>query len=81
MGVSRETGSWEILRISSTFSGPISMAMPISSGVGSRPYSWSNRRCWRINLLMVSTMCTGMRMVRAWSAMALVMACRIHQVA
>ena len=30
---------------------------------------------------MVSTMCTGMRMVRAWSAMARVMAWRIHQVA
>jgi len=39
IGVSKETGSWEILRISSTFSGPISMANPISSGVGSRPYS------------------------------------------
>jgi hypothetical protein len=26
-------------------------------------------------------MCTGMRMVRAWSAMALVMAWRIHHVA
>jgi hypothetical protein len=26
-------------------------------------------------------MCTGMRMVRAWSAMAREMACRIHQVA
>ena len=35
----------------------------------------------RITLLMVSTMCTGMRMVRAWSAMARVMAWRIHQVA
>ena len=31
--------------------------------------------------LMVSIMCTGMRMVRAWSAMARVMACRIHHVA
>ena len=39
---------------------------------------------WRLTfftLLMVSTMCTGMRMVRAWSAMARVMAWRIHQVA
>ena len=31
--------------------------------------------------LVVSIMCTGIRMVRAWSAMARVMACRIHQVA
>ena len=35
----------------------------------------------RMSLLIVSTMCTGMRMVRAWSAMARVMAWRIHQVA
>jgi len=26
-------------------------------------------------------MCTGIRMVRAWSAIARVIACRIHQVA
>ena len=30
---------------------------------------------------MVSIMWTGTRMVRAWSAMARVMACRIHHVA
>ncbi len=30
---------------------------------------------------MVSTMCTGTRIVRAWSAIARVMAWRIHQVA
>ena len=35
----------------------------------------------RMTLLMVSTIWTGMRMVRAWSAMARVMAWRIHQVA
>jgi hypothetical protein len=29
---------------------------------------------------MISIMWTGMRMVRAWSAMLRVMACRIHQV-
>ncbi len=34
-----------------------------------------------MSLLMVSIMCTGIRMVRAWSAMARVIACRIHQVA
>jgi hypothetical protein len=31
--------------------------------------------------LIVSIMCTGMRMVRAWSAIERVIACRIHQVA
>ena len=30
--------------------------------------------CTRTSLLMVSTMCTGIRMVRAWSAIARVMA-------
>jgi hypothetical protein len=35
-------------------------------------------RAWR---LIVSTMCTGMRIVRAWSAMARLIAWRIHQVA
>ena len=34
-----------------------------------------------MSLLMVSTMCTGMRIVRAWSAIARVIAWRIHQVA
>jgi hypothetical protein len=38
-------------------------------------------RLTRISRLMVSTMWTGMRIVRAWSAMARVIACRIHQVA
>ena len=35
----------------------------------------------RITLLMVSIMWTGMRMVRAWSAIERVMAWRIHHVA
>jgi hypothetical protein len=35
----------------------------------------------RISLLIVSIMCTGIRIVRAWSAIARVIACRIHQVA
>ena len=42
---------------------------------------WTSRRVTRRSLLIVSTMWTGIRMVRAWSAMALVMACLIHQVA
>ena len=81
MGVSSETGSCEKRWISSTFSGGRSISRPISSGVGSRPSSCSSSRWMRTSLLMVSTMWTGMRMVRAWSAMARVIACRIHQVA
>ena len=34
-----------------------------------------------MSLLIVSIMCTGMRMVRDWSAMARAIAWRIHQVA
>ncbi len=60
-------------------------AMPISaassSTVASRPSSWWSWRCTRASLLIVSTMCTGTRMVRAWSAIALVIAWRIHHVA
>ena len=52
-----------------------------SSGVGSRPISCSICREMRFSLLMVSIMCTGMRMVRAWSAIERVMAWRIHHVA
>ena len=52
-----------------------------SSVFGSRPNSCCMTRCNRTSLLMVSIMCTGMRMVRAWSAIARVTACRTHQVA
>ena len=81
MGVSRLTGSCEIFWISRTRSAGRPISLPISSGVGSRPSSCRSWRWMRTSLLMVSTMCTGMRMVRAWSAMARVMAWRIHQVA
>ena len=52
-----------------------------SSGVGSRPISCSIWREVRTSLLMVSIMWTGMRMVRAWSAIERVIAWRIHHVA
>ena len=87
IGVSSETGSCETLMISRTFSGvtwtswPLDIASAISSTVGSRPSSWSRPRETRISRLIVSTMWTGMRIVRAWSAMARVMAWRIHHVA
>src|SRR5262245_27815687 len=38
-------------------------------------------RLVRTTLEIASIMCTGMRMVRAWSAIERVIACRIHQVA
>ena len=59
----------------------ISRARATSATVGSRPSVTASSRRARTIRLTCSTMCTGMRMVRAWSAMARVMACRIHQVA
>ena len=73
-GVCSEMGSRPYFCTSTTFSGVMSSSLASSSGVGSRPRSWSICRCTRASLLMTSTMCTGMRMVRAWSAMARVMA-------
>ena len=73
--------------ISRTFSGvttiswPFDIASAISSTVGSRPSSWRRPRETRMSRLIVSTMCTGMRIVRAWSAIARVIAWRIHHVA
>ena len=62
-----------------------SMVRPVrvasSSSVGSRSSSWAICRWMRSTRFMFSTMWTGMRMVRDWSAMALVMAWRIHHVA
>ena len=56
--------------MSRTRSGVSSTFAATSSTVGSRPSSWSIWRCTRSTLFIVSTMCTGMRIVRAWSAMA-----------
>ena len=81
IGVSRVIGSLAILRTLRTLSTGSSIFSAISSGVGSRPSSWTRYREVRMSLLIVSIMCTGMRIVRAWSAMARVIAWRIHQVA
>ena len=70
-----------ILRTLRTFSSGMPSFSASSSGVGSRPISLSIWREVRTILLMVSIMCTGMRMVRAWSAIERVIAWRIHQVA
>jgi len=60
---------------------PALRASASSSIVGSRSSSCTIWRCTRWTLFIDSTMCTGMRIVRAWSAMARVIAWRIHHVA
>ena len=81
MGVSSESVCCATFRSLSTLSTGISRCLAISSEEGSRPSWWTSSRRVRIKLLIVSLMCTGRRMVRDWSAMARVMAWRIHHVA
>src|ERR1044072_8470479 len=81
IGVSIEIGSLEILRILRIFSSGISMRCASVCGSRACPVSCRIWREMRFILLMVSIMCTGMRMVRAWSAIERVMAWRIHHVA
>ena len=81
MGVSRLMGSFAIFITLRTFSSGMESFSAISSGVGSRPWSCRNWRLQRTSLLIVSIMWTGMRIVRAWSAIERVIACRIHHVA
>src|SRR5438067_1437735 len=64
-GVCSEIGSRPYFCTSMTFSGVMSSSAASSSGVGSRPRSCSICRWTRASLLMTSTMCTGIRMVRA----------------
>ena len=56
-------------------------ACEISSGDGSRPSSWSSFFAVVRSFDSTSIMWTGIRIVRAWSAIARVIAWRIHQVA
>ena len=56
-------------------------SLAVSSIVGSRPSVWSSFLETLRSFDIVSIMWTGMRIVRAWSAMARVMAWRIHHVA
>ena len=81
IGVSIEIGSFAILSTLRILSSGISIFVASSSGVGSRPISCSIWREMRLSLLIVSIMCTGMRIVRAWSAIERVIAWRIHHVA
>ena len=52
----------------------IPVASATSSTLGSRPLAWTSFLVTFRSLLMVSIMWTGMRMVRAWSAIERVMA-------
>src|SRR5262249_35963668 len=80
IGVSSDNGSLAILSTLRTFSSGMPSFSASSSGVGSRPISLSIWRDLRTILLMLSIMCTGMRMVRAWSAIERLIACRIPHV-
>jgi len=76
-----EIGSLAIFMILRILSSGISILAARMDASGSKPNSC---KCWRLMrfiLLIVSIMCTGIRMVRAWSAIERVMAWRIHQVA
>ena len=63
-----------IRKISRIFSTGSSTSAANSSTVGSRLSSWCICRCTRFTRFIASTMCTGIRIVRAWSAMARVIA-------
>ncbi|MNY23913.1 hypothetical protein D3C86_1575970 [compost metagenome] len=73
--------SFTIFLMSAIFSTGTFASAAISSSVGLRPSRWVSRCEMARRRLIVSTRCTGMRMVRALSARARVMACRIHHVA
>jgi hypothetical protein len=64
-GVSRLIGSLAILSTMRTLSTGRSIFSDSSSGIGSRPSTCTRKRCARTSLLIVSIMCTGMRIVRA----------------
>ena len=77
----KEIGSFAIFMILRILSSGISILIAKVAGSGSAPVSCKIWRLMRFILLMVSIMCTGMRIVRAWSAIENVIACRIHHVA
>ena len=81
IGVSMEIGSLAIFIILRIRSSGKSISLASKAGSGSTPCSCRYCRDMRFILLMVSIICTGIRMVRAWSAIERVIAWRIHQVA
>jgi len=81
IGVDSDIGSCIIFIAFFTLSMEICMYLAYSSICGSRPCSCRNLRVTFISLDTSSFMCTGMRIVRAWSAMARFIDCRTHHVA
>ena len=62
------------------------LGLPLAVKPAPQGSSVGMSRCWisllaRPSLVMVSTICTGLRISSAWSAIARVIAWRIHQVA
>jgi hypothetical protein len=80
-GFSSEIGACAERLIDSTSSGSTPAISAISSTVGSRPSPVTSLRSARPILSSLSTMWTGIRIVRALSASARAIAWRIHQVA
>ena len=80
-GVSSDSGSLATLRTPCTFSKGKPSFSASSSGVGSRPISLNSCRLVRTTWKIASIICTGMRMVRAWSAIERPTACLTHHVA
>ena len=81
IGVSIEIGSLAIFMILRILSSGISILRPASGVRLEAEFLQDAGALMRFILLIVSIMCTGMRMVRAWSAIERVMAWRIHHVA
>ena len=79
--MSRETGCFQVRNTFSVSSTLIPATSASSSGVASRPVRWRICSAFPFSVEMFWNMCTGMRIVRAWSATLRVIACRIHQVA
>src|SRR5256885_14696957 len=81
IGVSSESGLRDDSRMSRTFLAGTPVRWASSSGVGSRPSPLTLARFTREVRFSGSPMCTGIRIVREWSAMAGVIARPSHHVA
>ena len=80
-GVSREIGSRETFLTAFTFFSSQPRRSAISASVGSLPKDCNRDLDSLTTLLICSIMCTGTRIVLAWSEIERVIACLIHQVA
>ena len=81
MLASSEIGSWAAFRIWVIFATGVRSSLASSWTVGSRPSRLVSSFEVFSTRFMASTMWTGIRIVRPWSAIARVMLWRIHQVA